>query len=164
MDIYSVRIADWHDQGGALRAVREAVFIREQGVPVELEWDEFDADCIHLIAVDAAENAIGTARLLQQGENGGIGRMAVLKEWRRKGVGSTLMRRLLEEAIKWQIQQVVLNAQAYATGFYAKFGFTAMGNQFLEAGIPHVKMALRLAGSLADPFNNGTSGGDSNGS
>ena len=145
MNIYSVRIADWHDQGGALRAVREAVFIREQGVPVELEWDEFDADCIHLIAVDAAENAIGTARLLQQGENGGIGRMAVLKEWRGKGVGDALMRHLMKEAAALEIQQLTLNAQAYAVGFYARFGFAPMGNQFLEAGIPHVKMALRLA-------------------
>ena len=145
MDIYSVHRADWHDQGGALRAVREAVFIREQGVPVELEWDEFDADCIHLIAVDAAENAIGTARLLQQGENGGIGRMAVLKEWRGKGVGDALMRHLLKEAAALEIQQLTLNAQAYAVGFYARFGFAPMGNQFLEAGIPHVKMALRLA-------------------
>jgi predicted GNAT family N-acyltransferase len=150
MDIYSVRIADWHNQGGALRAVREAVFIREQGVPVELEWDEFDADCIHLIAVDAAENAIGTARLLQQGENGGIGRMAVLKEWRGKGVGDALMRHLLKEAAALEIQQLTLNAQAYAVGFYARFGFAAMGNQFLEAGIPHVKMALRLADRPAD--------------
>ena len=145
MDIYSVRIADWHNLGGALRAVREAVFIREQGVPVELEWDEFDADCIHLIAVDAAENAIGTARLLQQGENGGIGRMAVLKEWRGKGVGDALMRHLMKEAAALEIQQLTLNAQAYAVGVYARFGFAAMGNQFLEAGIPHVKMALRLA-------------------
>ena len=128
-----------------MRAVREAVFIREQGVPVELEWDEFDADCIHLIAVDAAENAIGTARLLQQGENGGIGRMAVLKEWRGKGVGDALMRQLLKEAAALEIQQLTLNAQAYAVGFYARFGFAPMGNQFLEAGIPHVKMALRLA-------------------
>lgn len=144
-DIYSVRIANWRDQGGALRAVREAVFIGEQGVPVELEWDGFDADCIHLIAVDAAENAIGTARLLQQGENGGIGRMAVLKEWRGKGVGDALMRHLLKEAATLEIQQLTLNAQAYAVGFYARFGFAAMGNQFLEAGIPHVKMALRLA-------------------
>jgi predicted GNAT family N-acyltransferase len=151
MDIYSVRIADWHNQGGALRAVRETVFIREQGVPVELEWDEFDADCIHLIAVDAAENAIGTARLLQQGENGGIGRMAVLKEWRGKGVGGALMRHLLKEAAALEIQQLTLNAQAYAVGFYARFGFAAMGNQFLEAGIPHVKMALRLADRPADP-------------
>ena len=145
MDIYSVRIADWHGHGSALRAVREAVFIREQGVPVELEWDEFDVDCIHLIAVDAAENAIGTARLLQQGENGGIGRMAVLKEWRGKGVGDALIRHLMKEAAALEIQQLTLNAQAYAAGFYARFGFAAMGNQFLEAGIPHVKMALRLA-------------------
>jgi predicted GNAT family N-acyltransferase len=148
MDIYSVRIADWHGHGSALRAVREAVFIREQGVPVELEWDEFDATCIHLMAMDAAENVIGTARLLQQhGMQGGIGRMAVLKEWRGKGVGDALMRRLLKEAAARQIQQVTLNAQAHATGFYARFGFVVTGGQFVEAGIPHVKMALQLADS-----------------
>ena len=156
MDIYSVRVADWHDQGEALRAVREAVFIREQGVPVELEWDEFDAGCIHLMAMDAAENAIGTARLLQQGENGGIGRigrMAVLKEWRGKGVGDALMRRLLKEAAAREIQQLTLSAQVYAAGFYARFGFVAMGNRFMEAGIPHVKMALRLGVRPANPSN-----------
>ena len=102
MDIYSVRIADWHDQGRALRAVREAVFIREQGVPAELEWDELDAKCIHLMAMDAAGNVIGTARLLQQhGLRGGIGRMAVLKEWRGKGVGDALLRCLLKPASRF---------------------------------------------------------------
>jgi predicted GNAT family N-acyltransferase len=147
MDIYSVRIADWHDHGKALRAVREAVFIREQGVPAELEWDELDAKCVHLMALDAAENVIGTARLLlQQGAQGRIGRMAVLKEWRGKGVGDALMRRLLKEAAARQIQQLTLSAQVYAVGFYTRFGFTAVGKQFIEAGIPHVKMALWLTG------------------
>jgi predicted GNAT family N-acyltransferase len=151
MDIYSVRIADWHDHGSALRAIREAVFIREQGVPAELEWDEFDAKCIHLMAMDAAGDVIGTARLLQQHSvQGGIGRMAVLKEWRGKGVGNALMRRLLKEAATRQIQQLTLNAQVYAVGFYTRFGFTAIGKQFMEAGIPHIKMALRVADRPAD--------------
>lgn len=147
---YSVHIADWHDSGSALRAVREAVFIREQGVPAELEWDGLDAGCVHLIAVDAAHNAIGTARLLWQGVQGAAGRMAVLKEWRGKGVGCALMHRLLEEADRCQIQQVTLNAQSHATRFYARFGFVPVGKQFMEAGIPHVKMALRLADGSVD--------------
>ena len=143
----TVRLADWQDDGWALRAIREAVFIREQGVPAELEWDEFDASCVHLIARDASQNAIGTARLLPHGD---FGRMAVLKEWRGKGVGGALMHRLLEEAAKRQIQQVALNAQAYAVGFYARFGFRVVGKQFIEAGIPHVRMVLVLAGSPVD--------------
>jgi predicted GNAT family N-acyltransferase len=162
MDIYTVHIADWHHDGWALREIRQMVFIREQGVPAELEWDGLDPGCVHLIALDAAWNAIGTARLLLQDAHGAVGRMAVLKEWRGKGVGRALMRRLLEEAIKRQIQQVVLNAQAYAVEFYAKFGFRIVGKQFVEAGIPHVRMALRLTDRPVDPFNNGVSGGNSN--
>ncbi|WP_090829107.1 GNAT family N-acetyltransferase [Nitrosovibrio tenuis] len=149
METYTVRIADWRNDSQVLHAVREAVFIREQGVPAELEWDEFDAGCIHLIARDAAQKGIGTARLFPHGV---IGRMAVLKEWRGKGVGATLMHCLLEEAIKRQIQQVVLHAQAHAGGFYARFGFRAVGKQFMEAGIPHVRMVLRLAGRSVDQF------------
>ncbi len=79
-----------------------------------------------------------------------IGRMAVLKEWRGKGVGDALMRRLLKEAGNREIQQVTLNAQAYASRVLCQIRFSAMGNQFLEAGIPHVKMALRLADRLVD--------------
>lgn len=150
-DIYTVHLADWQDTGWALRAIREAVFICEQGVPAELEWDEFDADCVHLIARDAARNAIGTARLLLQGAQGAVvGRMAVLKEWRRKGVGGALMRRLLEEAMRRQIHQATLNAQTYAIGFYTKFGFQQVGKQFMEAGIPHIRMVLQLTGRPVD--------------
>ncbi|MDE2367167.1 MAG: GNAT family N-acetyltransferase [Betaproteobacteria bacterium] len=125
----------------ALRAVREAVFIREQGVPVELEWDTFDANCTHLIASDPAGGPIGTARLLPHGS---AGRMAVIKEWRGRGVGSALMRHLLDEAMKRRVQEVALSAQAHATEFYARFGFRVTGKEFMEAGIPHVRMVLRL--------------------
>lgn len=123
-----------------LRLVREAVFIREQGVPVELEWDEHDADCIHLLALDPAGNPIGTVRLLQDGS---IGRMAVLEAWRKKGVGRCLLRQVLKEAKNRRVNQVSLNAQAHAIDFYRKFGFSVTGEEFKEAGIPHVKMSLR---------------------
>ena len=142
MSAYTLRIASWQDDGLALRKVRETVFVREQHVPVELEWDEFDMNCLHLLAVDSAKNAIGTGRLLP---NGVIGRMAVLRKWRGRGVGGALLLRLLEEARKKEIQQVTLNAQQYASGFYAKFGFQMAGKEFMDAGIPHIRMSLWLS-------------------
>ena len=139
MSTYTVRVANWKDDGLALRTIRETVFIGEQRIPVELEWDEFDPNCLHLLAIDLAGNPIGTARLLPDGV---IGRMAVLKEWRNRDVGSALLLRLLEEARKRQIQHVTLNAQLPARGFYGKFGFRIAGEEFMDAGIPHVKMIL----------------------
>ena len=141
MKEFTVRIADWQDDAPALRVIREAVFILEQQVPVELEWDGLDAGCLHVLATDSAGNPVGTARLLPDGH---IGRMAVLKEWRGRGVGSALLRLLLAEAKKRQLSRVVLNAQTYAAGFYAKFYFQAVGEEFMDAGIPHVKMILPL--------------------
>ena len=163
-NIYTVQVASWQDDGWALRVIREEVFIHEQHVPVELEWDELDANCIHILAMDSAGNPVGTARLLLRGV---IGRMAVLasklpkavpgerarrngdalaelKGWRRKGVGSALVLRLLEEARKRHMQQIALNAQTYAMGFYARFGFRTVGDEFIDAGIPHMRMILRL--------------------
>lgn len=137
---YTVRIASWQDDIRALRRIREAVFIHEQGVPAELEWDEFDVNCIHVLASDSAANPIGTARLLPDGS---IGRMAVLREYRGKRVGTALMHLLLREAESRQMQQITLNAQAYAIEFYKKFGFQVMGKAFLDAGISHVRMVLR---------------------
>lgn len=148
MNTYTIRVANWKDDGLALRTIRETVFIREQRIPVELEWDEFDPNCLHLIAIDLAGNPIGTARLLPDGV---IGRMAVLKEWRNQDVGSTLLLRLLEEARKSKIQLVTLNAQLPATGFYGKFGFRIAGEEFMDAGIPHVRMILK-EGNRPDGF------------
>ncbi|HEV7928568.1 MAG TPA: GNAT family N-acetyltransferase [Nitrosospira sp.] len=140
MATYTVRVANWHDDSASLKLVREAVFILEQGISLELEWDGLDAECIHVLAADARLRPIGTARLLPDGT---IGRMAVLKEWRRQGVGSALMERLLGEARDRQIREVTLNAQVYVTAFYRKFGFEAVGEEFMEAGIPHMRMANR---------------------
>jgi predicted GNAT family N-acyltransferase len=137
---YTVRAASWHEDVQALCKIREAVFIREQGVPAELEWDEFDVNCIHVLASDSAANPVGTARLLLDGS---IGRMAVLREYRGKRVGTALMHFLLREAESRQIQQVTLNAQAHAIEFYKRFGFQVAGEVFLDAGILHVRMILR---------------------
>ena len=131
----------WQDEAPSLRAVRKTVFIEEQHVPEELEWDEFDPVSTHVLAISPAQEPIGTARLLPDGH---IGRMAVLKTWRGKGIGSMMLKRLLEEARHHGISEIILNAQTTAMAFYAKFGFQVSGNEFMEAGIPHVKMFLKL--------------------
>ena len=138
---FVVREAKWEQAGEQLRAIRELVFIREQGVPEELEWDGFDAECIHLLAETEQGDAIGTVRLLPDGH---IGRMAVLKEWRGIGVGKALLLQSLEIARAMGLDRVLLNAQTSALGFYRKSGFTASGSEFMDAGIPHYRMELVL--------------------
>ena len=132
----SIRAADWNVDRAALRAVREQVFVREQGVPVELEWDKFDPLCQHLVAEKAGQ-AIGTGRLLPDGH---IGRMAVLASWRGQGVGSALLEALLRLAHDRGIRRVRLNAQSRAVAFYQRHGFVAEAQEFIEAGIPHRSM------------------------
>jgi predicted GNAT family N-acyltransferase len=109
--------------------------------PIELEWDQFDEDCLHLLALDDNGEPIGTARLLQDGH---IGRMAVLKEWRGRGVGTALLSYLLRETERRLLVVAILNSQSYAIGFYARFGFKLEGREFIDAGIPHVRMVLNL--------------------
>ncbi|TXI28202.1 MAG: GNAT family N-acetyltransferase [Nitrosomonas oligotropha] len=137
----TVQIVSWEEAGTALRAVRTAVFIREQQVPEELEWDQFDAISVHVLAVNNAGQPVGTARLLPDGH---IGRMAVLKEWRGQGLGSALLTKLLQVLIKRHQFEAQLHAQTSAIPFYKKFGFQIVGEEFMEAGIPHVKMMLSL--------------------
>ena len=137
----TVQVVSWEEAGTALRAVRTAVFIREQQVPEELEWDQFDAVSVHALAVNNAGQPVGTARLLPDGH---IGRMAVLKEWRGQGLGSALLTKLLQVLVKRHQFQAQLHAQTSAILFYKKFGFEIVGEEFIEAGIPHVKMTLSI--------------------
>jgi hypothetical protein len=136
-----IRIMPWPDARAEASAIRETVFVVEQGVPREIELDEQDARCDHAIAYHAAAGAIATGRLLPDGH---IGRMAVLREWRGKGVGGRLLEALIERARSRGMRRVVLNAQTHAAPFYARFGFAAVGAEFMEAGIPHVEMARAL--------------------
>ncbi|UJP03110.1 MAG: GNAT family N-acetyltransferase [Nitrosomonas sp.] len=117
------------------------MFIREQQIPEELEWDQFDAVSVHALAVNNAGQPVGTARLLPDGH---IGRMAVLKEWRGQGLGSALLTTLLRVLIKRRQFEAQLHAQTSAIPFYKKFGFQVVGKEFMEAGIPHVKMTLSI--------------------
>jgi len=139
---FAVRLMPWPEALPLARAVRERVFVGEQGVPRELEWDDWDARSDHAMAFDGEGGAIGTARLLPDGH---IGRMAVLTQWRGRGVGSALLDALLDLARTKGMLSVRLNAQTHAAGFYGRFGFAAAGAEFLEAGIPHVAMTLTLA-------------------
>lgn len=121
--------------------IRESVFVHEQGVPIEIEMDEFDPVCEHAIAVIGTGEAIGTGRLLPDGH---IGRMAVLNAWRGQGVGAALLDALVRRAIDRGFANVLLSAQSHAKAFYEKAGFVVEGEAFMEAGIPHVAMRRAL--------------------
>ncbi|HEV8184404.1 MAG: GNAT family N-acetyltransferase [Betaproteobacteria bacterium] len=138
---FSVRLAAWSRDADALRAIRHAVFVVEQHVPEALEWDGIDAGCAHAIAEDAASMPIGCGRLLRDGH---IGRMAVLRECRGRGVGAALLALLVALARERGNDRAILNAQTHALPFYARFGFMPEGLEFTEAGIPHRTMTLTL--------------------
>ncbi len=137
----SVKIADWERDEAILRSIRERVFVIEQHVPVELEWDGLDPACIHVLAYVNDDLPVGTARLLNDGH---IGRMAVLPPWRRHGIGSRMLRTLIEVARQQGKAGCALNAQTHALGFYERHGFVAEGDVFDDAGIPHRLMHLKL--------------------
>ena len=139
---FAIRICNWDEARPDARRIREMVFVREQGVPIELECDDQDPHCDHALAFAADGSAVGTGRLLPDGH---IGRMAVLKEWRGKGVGAVLLQALIEQARQRRHASVRLNAQAYAAEFYRRYGFEVSGSEFMEAGIPHVPMQRDLA-------------------
>ena len=132
---FSVRDAVWARDDEALRLVRFAVFVVEQRVPEDLEWDGIDAQCEHAIAEDDAGSPIGCGRLLPDGH---IGRMAVVAPWRRRGVGAALLARLVDAARARGDARVVLNAQTQAMPFYAAFGFAPVGAPRLLAVSPVV--------------------------
>ncbi|MFC5694603.1 GNAT family N-acetyltransferase [Pseudomonas sp. GCM10022186] len=131
-----VRIADWQKDNADLRRIRETVFIAEQSVAPELEWDTEDADAVHFLAFEQ-DYAIGTARLLPDGH---IGRVSVLKDWRGLKVGDRLLQAAIAEAERRGLKRQMLSAQVHATAFYERHGFKVVSSEFLEAGIPHVDM------------------------
>lgn len=138
---FTVHLVTWHDAEPLLRALRETVFIREQGVPEELEWDGLDEGCRHALALSLSGEAIGCGRMLSDGH---IGRIAVLPQWRKRKVGTAIMEALLDEASTRGYAQVDVDAQTYAIPFYHTFGFTEYGDEFMDAGLPHKKMKLRI--------------------
>jgi predicted GNAT family N-acyltransferase len=134
---FSIELCDWLQGEQRLRVVRHAVFVVEQQIADELEWDGIDPGCRHALALDGAGHPVGCGRLLPDGH---IGRMAVLAAWRRRGVGSALLVRLIELARADGHARTILNAQTSAMPFYARHGFSAVGAGYMEAGIPHQTM------------------------
>ena len=138
---FVVRPVNWEASYDALHAVRHAVFVEEQKVREELEWDDIDERCYHVLAMSVDGAPIGTGRLLPDGR---IGRMAVIRDWRGRGVGSAILNALLDLARRDGFGVIRLNAQVQAVEFYARHGFTVIGGEFMEAGIPHREMQLEL--------------------
>jgi predicted GNAT family N-acyltransferase len=136
----SIRLGCWSDLGTEAYAIRHEVFVVGQGVPVELEHDENDATALHVLLIDGIP--IATGRLLPDGH---IGRVAVLEAHRGQGHGRRLMQVLIEQARARGHAELILHAQTNAQAFYADLGFEQMGRVFMEAGIPHIGMRMRLA-------------------
>lgn len=141
MNRTTVSVADWHKDNADIRRVRDAVFVAEQSVPPELEWDAEDSEAVHFLAYEG-DFAIGTARLLPDGE---IGRLSVLRDWRGLAVGEALLKAVINEAEQRGLNEQKLSAQVQAVAFYQRFGFTVVSDEFLEAGLPHVDMVRRAS-------------------
>jgi len=137
-----VRIGSWEDHRDEASAIRFEVFVQEQQVPLNLELDDMDALSLHAVALDAQGEVIATGRLLPDGH---IGRMAVRQSERKKGVGTQVLRSLIEAAKLKGYVEVVLGAQIHAKGFYERNGFVEYGEVFMDANIPHVMMKKSLA-------------------
>ena len=131
----------WEQAQPVAGPLRFAIFVGEQNVPSGIELDDLDASCVHAVAFDVDGKAIGTGRLLPDGI---IGRMAVNKEWRRRGIGAEILKALIAEARKRGHAEVVISAQLQAAEFYREQGFAAEGKVYEEAGILHQKMRLKL--------------------
>ncbi len=140
-------ITTWVNAKDLVAPIRLQVFVEEQGVPEDMEWDEFDQDAWHAIA-KFNDQVVGTGRLILQTNDpiqmAKIGRMAVLKSHRNQGIGQQILRALIQKGKEKGAQAFILHAQTHAIPFYASEGFEPHGPIFDEAGIPHVEMMLRL--------------------
>lgn len=136
-----VSIVSWNEASTDCLAVRREVFGGEQAVPEEIDVDGRDPDCVHVLAVDGRGEPVGTGRLLPDGR---LGRMAVRRAWRRKGIARRMLETLENEAIRMGIEKSVLHAQVGARGFYEAMGYRPAGPLFWEVGIPHQTMAKHL--------------------
>jgi len=121
--------------------LRIAVFVDEQGVPADMERDEFDAVSLHAVSETAEGQVIGTGRLLPDGH---VGRLAVAQEWRGCGVGGRILEALVDEAVRQGMEELVLHAQVHAEAIYLRHGFVPEGPVFEEAGIDHRLMRRNL--------------------
>jgi len=131
----------WSQYKEVLRKIRATVFIEEQSVPKELEWDGEDETSTHFLAINEMGQHIGCARLLSSGQ---IGRMAVLQQYRGTGIGADLLQAAVQAGQAAGFDRLFLHAQSYAEDFYKKGGFLSYGPEFSEAGIAHISMEMKL--------------------
>lgn len=151
---YTVRVVGAPDDLAACFAVRKEVFVAEQGVPEDIEYDGRDGDAVQVLAVAADGAPLGTGRLLHgpgaadktggDPSVGALGRLAVVEAARGTGIGVALVRAIEDAARAAGLSVVDLHAQAHATGFYERLGYAAYGEEFLDAGIPHRSMRRTL--------------------
>lgn len=148
MSEYFIKSGLWSELKLDAEKIRRQVFIQEQSILEQDEWDALDAVSLHFVVYDRhLENdlkinqAIATARLL---ENNSIGRVAVLKSYRSKGVGRLIMQQIIEHARTEKRQFLKLSSQLHAIAFYESFGFQVKGGEYLDCGIPHIDMYLKL--------------------
>jgi YbgC/YbaW family acyl-CoA thioester hydrolase len=145
---FEVKTGSWAELGSGAQRIRTEVFVGEQRIPADLEWDEADATAVHAVAYNRLGQAVGTGRLVQQAPGvARIGRMAVHRAIRGAGVGQGLLDALLQAAIHRGDREAMLHAQRSAEAFYAGLGFAPRGEPFEEAGIAHIEMTRRLAGT-----------------
>ena len=141
LDTLQVALADWEVDEAAIRGVRHTVFSDEQGISKALDFDGRDRECVQVLARLADGEVVGTARMLPDGH---VGRIAVHREWRGKGVGTRLVECLTDIARDRGFAEIYLHSQAQAAEFYTRLGYETRGEPFMEAGIEHVLMVRAL--------------------
>lgn len=140
MTPFTICTGSWDELQNDAKLIREQVFIQEQNIPVAEEWDAQDAVALHFVVYDQVQ-PIATARLLQ---NHSIGRVAVLKAYRGQGIGKLLMLEMIQQAKHEQRKFLKLSSQVHAIQFYAGLGFQVQGDEYLDCGIAHIDMYLKL--------------------
>ncbi|NNH38543.1 GNAT family N-acetyltransferase [Acinetobacter terrae] len=138
MSQFTIRTGSWDELKNDAKLIREQVFIQEQQIAVEDEWDAEDAVSVHFVVYDQ-DQPIATARLLK---NNSVGRVAVLKSHRGVGIGKLLMQQIIQQAKHEQRKFLKLSSQVHAMQFYTGLGFKVEGEQYLDCGIPHIDMRL----------------------
>ncbi|MDO9400081.1 MAG: YbgC/FadM family acyl-CoA thioesterase [Polaromonas sp.] len=142
----TVRLGSWADLGTDAATLRTDVFVQEQGIALDMEWDDADKTAIHAVAYNGLGQPIATGRLLQHAPGiGKIGRMAVSRVLRGSGLGRTLLQALMAAARRRGDTDVLLHAQRSAEGFYSRLGFRSRGQPFDEVQIPHIEMVKSLS-------------------
>jgi len=135
----TVRVVTSEADRAAVFALREQVFVHEQGVPMDIEMDDLDAEADHFIA-RLGGRAVGTGRLVVEDGTGVLGRLAVARAARGTGLGKALVAEIERRAAERGLEAVELHAQVHARGFYEHLGYVPEGDVFDEAGIPHITM------------------------